>query len=291
MNKPKILITGANGLLGRQLRILLESNHFPIIATSLGVDRLSSHKHTYIELDITSRDQCAYVLDKYHPSIIINTAAMTNVDECEQRKKECLSINTQSIHNFIPYVNTNNAHFVQISTDMVFDGKKGNYKEIDICNPINYYGISKLEAESIVLNNISAYSILRTSLLYDSYGDNFLTWIQNKLVNKNFINIVDDQYRTPTYVCDLAMAILQIIATKKYGLYHISSGENLSIFEIVCNIVEYLNQDIKLVNKIKSTELNQIAKRPLDSSLDISKAEIDFNFVPHTLNNTLKKIL
>jgi len=291
VNKPIVLITGSNGLLGKQLRVLLEKNNFFIIATSLGADRLTSHTHKYLELDIECPKKCNYVLNKYKPSIIINTAAMTNVDECEKKQKKCFHINTNSIRNFIPYVDTNNTHFIQISTDMVFDGKKGNYNEEDICSPINFYGTSKLAAESIVLSNMPTCTILRTSLLYAAAGDNFLTWTRNKLINNIPLNIVDDQYRTPTYVYDLAMAILQVIECKKYGLYHISSGENLSIFDIVCNIAKHLKQDSTLVNKIKSIELNQIANRPMDSSLSINKAEKDFDFIPTTLNHALKQIL
>ena len=291
MNKLTVLITGANGLLGQSLRTLFELNNFTVIATSLGLDRLSSHGHTYCELDVNSYHNCSEILHKYKPSIIINAAAMTNVDECEKNQKKCISINAHSIENFIPYVQQHNAHFIQISTDMVFDGKKGNYNEDDICAPVNFYGFSKLEAEQMILKSMQRYTILRTSLLYDVRGDNFLTRMKYKLMNRIHLDVVDDQYRTPTYVANLATAILQVAEHFKYGIYHISSGEKLSIFDIVCNIVTCLKLEDVLMQRIQSVDLKQVAARPLDSSLSIKKSQKEFNFIPVTLNNTLNKIL
>ena len=256
MNKLTVLITGANGLLGQSLRTLFELNSFTVIATSLGLDRLASHGHTYCELDLNSYHNCSEILHKYKPSIIINTAAMTNVDECEKNQKKCISINAHSIENFIPYVQQYNAHFIQISTDMVFDGKKGNYNEDDICEPVNFYGFSKLEAEQMILKSMQRYTILRTSLLYDVRGDNFLTRMKYKLMNRVHLDVVDDQYRTPTYVANLATAILQVAEHFKYGIYHISSGEKLSIFDIVCNIASCYGLNSKMINKIDSKSLS-----------------------------------
>ena len=122
-------------------------------------------------------------------------------------------------------------------------------------------------------------------------GSNFLTSIMRKLKSGIELNIVDDQYRTPTYVTDLSRSILQIIHCQKYGIYHISSGESLSIFNIVCNIAEYLKQNASTINRIKSSDLNQIANRPFDSTLDINKAVKDLNFIPTKLNDVLKNIL
>ena len=291
ITRDNILITGGNGLLGQELRILLERCNFNIIATGIGLDRLLSHNHIYLELDVSSSTRCEYILHKYNPSVIINTAACTNVDQCEIQKNDCLTINTSSINNFLPYVKKHHAHFMHISTDFVFDGLLGNYKENDECNPLNFYGLSKLKGEQILINQCLTSTIIRTSLVYGPTGSNFLTWVKDKLERDVELNIVGDQYRTPTYVCDLSLVILRMIELKKYGLYHISSGERLSIFKIVCNIAEYLKQDVSKINRIKSVELNQVAQRPLDSSLNIQKAVKDFDFTPTSLNNALNNIL
>jgi len=291
VKKDIILITGSNGLLGQELRILLEKNDYNIIATGLGRDRLLDHNHTYLELDISSSLRCNDLLNEYSPSVIINAAACTNVDQCEIDQDHCLAVNAHSLNNFLPYVKANKPHFIQVSTDFVFDGLAGNYSEIDHCNPVNFYGFSKLEAERFLKNATLNHTIVRTSLIYGLCGSNFLTRIKNQLESGADLNIVSDQHRTPTYVFDLALLILKIIQIKKYGIYHISSGENLSIFQIVCNIAEYLNTDSSKINKVKTVELNQIASRPANSSLDISKAVRDLDFKPTTLNNALSKIL
>tara|TARA_B100001250_G_scaffold367384_1_gene349387 strand:- start:4287 stop:5171 length:885 start_codon:yes stop_codon:yes gene_type:complete len=292
VKKDNILITGSNGLLGQALRLLLEKNNYSVIATALGNDRLFDHHHTYVELDVSSSSQCYDLLAEYQPSVIINAAACTNVDQCEIKQDDCLAINTESIVNFMRYAQKHNAHFIQISTDFVFDGIAGNYRETDNCNPLNFYGFSKLEAENILINSSSLnYTIIRTSLIYGPNGSNFFTSMKKKLESGIELNIVDDQYRTPTYVVDLALSTMQIIKFKKYGIYHISSGESLSIFNIVCNIAEYLKQDVSRINRIKSSELDQIAIRPFDSTLNIDKAVRYLNFIPNKLNDTLNNIL
>jgi len=240
IQKDNILITGANGLLGQELRYLLEKNNLHVIATGLGNDRLHNHNHTYVELDISSSSACDSVLEKYQPSIIINAAACTSVDQCEIKQDHCLMVNTYGVANLLRYAREKKTHFIQVSTDFVFDGISGNYRETDACNPLNFYGFSKLEAENILINSSVNYTIVRTSLIYGPNGSNFLTSIMRKLKSGIELNIVDDQYRTPTYVIDLSRSILQIIHCQKYGIYHISSGESLSIFNIVCNIAEYL---------------------------------------------------
>lgn len=291
MKKPIVLITGSNGLLGSQLVKYFNRVSISCIASSIGLDRFSLGQNHYVDLDITSYEQCQNVLNQYQPSIIINSAAMTNVDDCEKNQTKCRIINSDSIDNFIPYIQSKNPHFIHLSTDMVFDGLQGNYNEEDICQPVNFYGFSKLQAELKILKSIPRHTIVRTSMLYDIVGDNFVTWVKSKLNNHDDLKIVDDQYRTPTYVGDLVVAISQIIKLEKYGLYHVSSDEKLSIFDIVCDIVNGLNLDHRLVTRIKSKDLNQIAERPLDSSLSIKKAKSDFGFSPLKFKNTLNKIL
>ena len=286
--KNKILITGSNGFLGQSLQYFFSSKKIDFLAT--GRLNVISQDYLYIDLDVESKVNCETVLKTYKPNIIINAAALTNVDECEQNKQNSLSVNTNSVLNFMSYCKDNHTHFVHISTDFVFDGLKGSYVEEDHCNPINYYGFCKHQAEKIIMEHLSSYTILRTSLIYglDQKLNNFVSRVIKKLQKNITLNIVDDQYRTPTFVNDLCEVILKVIETNRYGLYHISSGEILSIYDIVCNIVKYCGLDINLINRIKSTELNQIASRPFNSSLIINKAINELDFQPTTLNNILK---
>ena len=290
MNQSKILITGSNGFLGQELRKLLDKN-FNIIATGLGPDRLCNHNHIYVELNIQSAVECDAILNKYHPAIIINAAALTDVDQCEQDKSKCFAINSDSIRFFKDYVQKRDIHFIQISTDFIFDGNRGWYAENYQYNPLNIYGLSKLRAEKIITQNFPTYTILRTSLVYGLGPNNFLGWVRKKIMQDKYLNIVGDQYRTPTYVFDLAYAVLQVMNLKKYGVYHISGGQNLSIFDFVCNIAKHVKVDVSKINKISSKELNQIAVRPVDTSLSIDKAMRDFDFNPTKLDNVLNQIL
>ena len=284
-----VLITGANGLLGRVLRETLSQYNFSVIATGLGVDRMIGSADLYEEMDVAVAENCEKILNKYKPDFIVHAAALTDVDACEKDHDLCLSVNAHSILHFIPFLKRHDAHFIHISTDFVFDGAGGAYKETDFCNPINSYGVSKLEAENTIISSNLKYTILRTSLLYAESHDNFnfATWVKDNLENGIQLNIVDDQYRTATFVYDLVDIVLKVIQNKKRGLYHISSGEVLSIYQIVCNIAKCYGLDVSMINRITSKELSQCAKRPSNSGLVITKAIKDFGFKPTTIFNAL----
>ena len=286
----KILITGANGLVGKALRSCLLKYNYNVIASGLGNDRFSILGGVYEELDTTSLDSCEIIINRYRPDVIINAAALTNVDECEENKKSCIKINTNSVLNFIPLVEKYGIHFIQLSSDFVFSGEKGSYNEGDVCAPVNYYGSSKLETERLLLKKLSNFTVLRTSLVYsgDNSRSNFLYWVKSSLEKKIELQIVNDQFRTPTFVVDLEQAILKVINMKKYGIYHISNGERLSIYQIVCTIAKHYKYNMNLINKTNSKELSQIAQRPKDSSLLIDKAINDIDFKPTGLLQSLK---
>jgi dTDP-4-dehydrorhamnose reductase len=285
----RVMITGANGLLGRALRVSLDRENVDIIATGLGVDRVGLHDHIYENLDVTNIMMVNKLLEKYSPDIIVNAAAITNVDDCEIDKKRCEYVNCDSIDHFIEYAKNKNCHFIQISTDFVFNGHVGNYKESDTCDPINQYGLSKFNAEQKIIKSNINYSILRTSLLYSvaQGSGGFLSWLKSNLCKNKTLNLVDDQYRTPTLVIDLIRSIKSVAVLKKYGIFHITSGEELSIFDIASIVVDCYNFDYNLINKIQSDHLNQIAKRPKNSGLNISKARKELNFIPTNFQKSL----
>ncbi len=289
----KILITGGNGLLGMALRILLSKNHFKVIATGLGDDRLLNHKHIYNRLDVSKEEDCFDVLKAYNPDIIINTAAITDVDYCEENQEKCLNINAHSVNNFLSFCKKNNKKLIHLSTDFLFDGKLGPYDEAAENKPINYYGYSKMMAEKNIIHaELPNFSIIRTCLVYGykKDSDNILMWVKRKLDKGGGLNIVDDQFRTPTLVSDLAQAILQIIKQDITGVYNISGEEYLSIFDFVCNIVKGFGFDESIINRCKSKEINQKAQRPKQSGLLIEKAKRDFDFSPTKLDVFLKSI-
>ena len=288
----KILITGGNGLLGQSLRLLL-SKQYEIIATGLNSDRLKNHNHAYTSLDVSNEKDCEKILIEFLPDVVINTAAITDVDYCELNTKKCLDINTHSINNFLSYCKKHNKKFIHLSTDFLFDGKSGPYCENSECNPINYYGFSKMKAENLIINSkLKNFSIIRTCLVYGEKFDsnNIFMWVKKKLEKGEVLNIVDDQYRTPTLFYDLSQAIFEIIKLDLKGIYNISGGEYLSIFDFVCKIVSIFGYDKSLVKRCKSNKINQKAQRPKKSGLLIDKATKDFNFLPTKMEVYLKSI-
>lgn len=278
LNK-KILITGANGLVGQAMSSFLQKKKIKFVGSVKNISE-SSFPFDVAEMNISCKHSCEHVLNKFSPDIIINTAAFTNVDQCEINKEECWMVNVVGVENLVMYCKRKNIHLVHISSDFVFDGLNGHYSENDVCSPVNYYGKTKLCSENIIKQNISNYTIIRTSMIYDynNFEKGFLSWIAKKVKKNQTINIVDDQFRTSTNVRDLVKSIFVIINRKKTGVYHISSDVRLSIYDIVCKFVKKNGFDISLVNKISSEELKVVAQRPKDSSLNCRYAMKDLKY-------------
>ena len=208
----KVLITGANGLLGQHLvKLLIDSTNYMITATGKGVSRLpfnSSNRFNYVSLDITNGVEVAAFIARDRPDIIIHTAAITQVDECEQNPIHCWNTNVTATRFLLGAAEIAGAAFIYISTDFIFDGIAGPYLESDLPGPVNYYGSSKLGAEKSVMESKLPWCIIRTVLVYGNIlvgnRSNMVSWVQNNLSQGKPIQVVSDQWRTPTYVEDLA---------------------------------------------------------------------------------------
>lgn len=290
----QILITGSNGLLGQKLVNLFSSkDDFEVTALSRGKNRNeTAKKYTYYNIDITDAKKLTQILNDIKPNYIINCAAMTNVDLCEKEKEQCDLINIEAVKTLINAAKKYDSHLVHISTDFIFDGKNGPYKEDDIPNPINYYGLSKLKSEQLIINADIKYTILRTILVFGLVDNmpknNIVAWVINALENKKELTIVDDQFRMPTFVDDLANACLLAIKHDAKGVYHISSNELLSIYEMVLQIAETFNLDASPVKRIATSQLNQTAKRPFKTGFDLSKSNKILNFPSFSFKNRLQ---
>jgi len=247
----------------------------------------------YYDIDITNYAQLEECISYIHPSFIINTAAMTNVDTCEIKPKECNNLNTEAVKYLTQICAKLNIHFIQISTDFIFDGSMGVYKETDLPNPLSIYGHSKLKAENIVKNSGVNFSILRTILVYGKVANlkrnNIVLWVKDMLENNKEITIVDDQFRMPTYVEDLAMVCKLSIDKNIKGVYHVSSNELLSVFEIANQIATVFGLNKKLIKPISSETLNQKAIRPPNTGFNLSKIRRDLEFQPTSFLEGLKR--
>jgi len=283
----KILVTGANGLLGQKLVQLLYDERVMFLATSLGASRIHTSDVTYLPLDVTNMDEVLKVVSEYSPTTIIHTAAMTQVDQCETEQEKCWQLNVKALSHLIEACAKIKAHLVHLSTDFIFDGLSGPYKEDDEANPVNYYGQSKLAAEKILIESKINWSIARTILVYGATpGDsrsNIMLWVKRNLEAGKSIQVVDDQIRTPTLVEDLAVGCFQIAKQHAYGIYHISGAELLTPYDIAQITAKYFSLDASLINRTNSDVFRQPAKRPLRTGFIIEKARQDLGYHPHSL--------
>ncbi len=291
----KVLITGSNGLLGQALvKLYLDKGEFQVHGCGRGPNKLNLENFSYHSLDLTDWDALKAVLNQGPFDAIINTAAMTNVDQCESEHEACRAINV-GVPEFIVNNIPESTHFIHISTDFVFDGTAGPYSENDVPNPLSFYAKSKYDSEQAVLKSDHKKSTIgRTMIVYGTGEDlsrnNIVMWAIGELLSGNELNIVNDQYRSPSWANDLAMACFLIHQKGKLGLYHLSGSETFSMFELVQNIAEYLGVDKALINPITSDALNRPAPRPMVTGFVIDKAVNELGYKPHTLNEVLSII-
>jgi len=292
----KILITGSNGLLGQKLvHAYVNRNDVQVIATSLGANRmLSSSGYTYESLDITNKSEVETIIKKYQPDTIINTAAMTNVDACETKREESWAINVTAVQYIVDAIaaHKKDCHLIHLSTDFIFDGEKGSeYVETDIPNPLSYYAQSKFESEKILQKSTIRWAIARTIIVYgiadNMSRSNIVLWAKDALTKGQKINVVDDQFRSPTLAEDLAAGCILIADKKATGVYHLSGPKTLSILELVYKVAEFWKLDKSLITPSKSDNLNQAAKRPPRTGFDISKARNELGYAPKSFEEGL----
>ena len=273
----RIIITGSNGLLGQKLiKLLVKNNAYNIYGVSKGKNRLNDKRgYTFINLDITDHNALSEFIEKINPCFIIHTAAMTNVDTCELHKKECDIINVDAVRTLVESCKKNDIHLIHLSTDFIFDGKKGFYKEDDIPNPVNYYGLSKLRSERIIIDSNIKHTIIRTILVYgltDDNKNNIVLWIKNSIENKQQINLVTDQLRMPTLVDDLAQACIYALKNNIEGIYNVSSNQLISIYELAVEVAKAFDLDKSFINPIPTSSLDQPAKRPPITGFDLTRS-------------------
>ena len=274
----KVLITGSNGLLGQNLiHKISRDKSIDLIATSIGDNRVSEKDgYNYFSLDITNKKDVHNIIIHHKPDVVINTAAMTNVDLCEIDKERCDSLNVKSVKYLADSCLEINAHLIHISTDFVFDGFSGPYHEEDNSNPLSYYGLSKLKSEKLLKEHKVNATVIRTMVLFGKgenlSSNNLILWAKNALLLGGDLNIVDDQFRSPTFAEDLAYGCILAAKKSKYGLFHISGDEVMSIYEIVNRVAKYYGYSSENINRVSTKDLRQKAIRPLKTGFILEKA-------------------
>ena len=287
----RLLITGANGLLGQKLVQLAADKGVSLLASSQGPSRIQTPNVQYLPLDITQKDKVLQTVKEYGPSVIINTAAMTNVDQCETEHKQCWELNVTAVAHLIEAAAQVNAHLIHLSTDFIFDGTSGPYDEEAQPNPVNFYGQSKWAAEKLILESEIKWSIVRTVLVYGatpgSSRSNIMLWVKRNLESGNPIRVVADQFRTPTLVEDLAMGCYLIAEKSAEGIFNISGKDLLTPYDIAMITAGYFSLDESLITKTDSQEFKQSAQRPLRTGFHIEKAKQILGYQPHSFEEGL----
>jgi dTDP-4-dehydrorhamnose reductase len=288
--KNRIIITGANGMLGqRAVEYYSLKENVELLATSVE-DKSVIDSVDYMSCDIKSRDKIKKVIYDYCPDFIVHTAAFTNVDLSEKMREDAWKINVKGVEYIAEAARAIDAQIIHISTDYIFDGKNGPYHENDLPNPIGYYGRTKLASENALKISGTLFTILRTNVLYGfarNSRPDFVRWVINSLTKKERIRIVKDQINNPTFIDDLVQAINKIIEFKRTGIYNIGGKEFLSRLEFTNRIDAYFKLDRNLITPITTEELNQPARRPLKSGLWTLKAETELGYKPHSISESL----
>ncbi len=272
----KVLITGSNGNLGTKLIDTCLKQGFHPVGTDFAVEPSNRNlgKFEYYWGDVQEKEKIQQICNDVNPEVIIHTAAITDVDLCEQEHELAVNINFSGTVNILDYVKEAGCKFVFISTDYVFDGEKGNYVETDKTDPINFYGQNKLETEDIIQETLEDYLIIRTSSLYgiaSNIHNNFLLWILKKLKKEEKVPLFVDQIVNPTLTDNLASNIFELIRAKATGIYHLTGKDSMSRYEFGELVCEVFNYDKNLLEKIALSDFNSPAKRPKNSSLCLDK--------------------
>jgi dTDP-4-dehydrorhamnose reductase len=293
----KILVTGANGFVGQHLTMVLAKKGYPVIATGRGVSRLPANDQQvqYYEADISHPFELQQLIEQEKPEIVVHCAAMSQVDECEQRQKEAHSINVEATARLLLDAEEHSRFFIFLSTDFVFDGENGYYKEEDAVNPISWYGHTKLEAEAVVQTSEIPWAIVRTCLVYgiapEGGRSTIFSWLKNSLQEGKTIKVVDDQYRTPTYVNDLSAGIVLLIEQRKTGIWHISGEETFTPYGMAMAIAEKGGWDNKLLERVTADTFKQVGKRPAKTGFDITKAKKELGYQPGSFSIIAEDLL
>ena len=285
MVKLKFLVTGSAGLIGRQVVKDLSETH-----EVFSCYNKSKPEHgNIIKMDLLNHEMISNVMSEKKPDVVIHLGAMTAVDLCETDQDSAFKINSQATEILAKESSKMNTFIVYVSTDYVFDGNTGMYEENDATNPLGFYGKSKLLGEKSIQNFSSDWCIARTSTPFGLHPTkkSFPMWIIENLQKQNQIDVLSDQFTSPTYVPNLSKMLIEISERHLDGIFHVAGATKISRYDVARMISNKLNFDEKLLRDVSINELKWEAQRPKDSSLNISKAHSILDEKPQKINQSL----
>ena len=280
----KILLTGTNGFLGNHLLNYLADYKYQLF--SITRSKLVNHRSIAVQNfigEITNKLFIEEVVQNIKPNAIVHCAAMSKPDDCENNKELCWQTNVLSTQHLVEASLAFNTHFVFCSSDFVY-GEGENHKENDTYNPLNYYAQSKLTAEKIIAKATSNYTIIRPVFMYGheivGVRKSFVQWVKESLEQNKNISVVNDQFRTPTYVVDVCSAIQTILSNNKTGIYNLAGSEILTPYQMAVIVAKQLNLNENLIKPVTENDFKEPVKRAKRSIANIDKAKLDLGFNP-----------
>jgi dTDP-4-dehydrorhamnose reductase len=281
----KFLVTGSAGLVGQQVvKDLSKSNQV--------FSCYNESKPEYgdsVKMDLKNYEMISSVLTEIKPDVVIHLGAMTGVDICEKEKTSASEINTKATEIIAKECSKLNSFLVYVSTDYVFDGNFGMYKEDDVANPLGFYGKSKLEGEKAVQNFSTNWCIARTSTPFGLHPTkkSFPMWVIENLQKQKQIDVLIDQFTSPTYIPNLSRMLIEISERRITGIIHVAGASKISRYQMASMVSDKLNLDGTLLKQISMNKMKWVAQRPKDSSLDVSRASSILNEKPQKIDQSL----
>ena len=278
----RLLVIGSTGLVGSKVREKAEAYGYEDFGTQNA--RRSPYPRSH-NLDITDSSAVMKLVDEIKPVAIVNTAALHNVDYCESHRDEAERVNVKGVENLAEAASRHEARLIHLSTDYVFDGRTGHYKESDKPNPLSYYALTKVQAEQAA-SKTPSFAVARPSVIYgwnkleangmpSSSGKtiNFAMYVLDKLAKKETVKAVTDQFSSPTFADNLAVAILKLLGYQKNGIFHTAGRSCISRYDFARKMATTFGYQENLIQPITSTDFKQVAKRPQNSCLNVDTAE------------------
>lgn len=284
----KTLIIGGSGLVGRAL--IKRIKDIAKVYATYNTNRINLEGAKFYQLDVRDANQVNDLVKEIQPEILIHAAAKRNTKYCEKNPEEAYRVNVEGTKNIVNACKNVNTKMVFFSSDLVFGGTKGKYKEEDKVNPLNTYGKQKVIAEKIIRDNLDDWLIIRASYIYGWFPgrDNFVSWVVENLKNGREIQISYDQFVTPIHVENFVDILMKLLENDKKGIYHVGDGECLSKYEFVKSIKETLQFNEAIIKPISSEALNQSVRRPKRNCLDLSKIKNELDFSNYSIKNGLE---
>jgi dTDP-4-dehydrorhamnose reductase len=297
MTFQRVLVTGACGLLGQELvKQLSRIPRLDVLATGQDDEpAFSTESVSYARMDIADFGGVRHVFEDFSPHVVVNCAAMAGVDLCETEREKCWTVNVEAVENLVKVCRSNGSRLVQVSTDFIFDGLDGPYQEDARPSPVNFYGKSKLAAENAVRQmDPEKWAIVRTVLIFGTGESlkrtNIGMWIVNDLTQQKPIRVFGDQFRSPTYVADLASGIERLIRFGRTGVFHVSGREYMSLYDFALIVADEFDLDKSLISEVTSNDLKLAAPRPPKTGFIILKAETELGYQPRPLSESLRDL-